>query len=92
MTNVGIVYFVNELLLYDVTAKKMFKEDLPADLRIAKSDYMLSWGYKPTLVSPGSIVRELNQYRSSACLTEVLSPLILQDRRKGQETTLEAAS
>ena len=33
------------LLLYDVTAKKILRADLPGDLTVEKSDYMLCWGY-----------------------------------------------
>jgi hypothetical protein len=83
----------NVLLLYDITAKKIFKANMPCDLAVQKSDYMLCWGYKATLVSPESIIGELNEDMErrrgrSAHITEVINPLLLQDRRKGQEATL----
>jgi hypothetical protein len=45
-----------ELLLYDVAAKKIFRANLPGDFAMKKSEYMLCWGHKRTLVSPESIV------------------------------------
>jgi hypothetical protein len=83
----------SNLLLYDVAAKKIFRANLPGDLAMKKSNCMLCWGYKPTLLSPGSIVAELSQdmerWRGrSAHITEVMNPLVLQERRKGQKATL----
>ena len=34
----------DELLLYDVTAKKIFRADMPRDLTVKKSEYMLMLG------------------------------------------------
>lgn len=83
----------DEIWLYDVAAKKVSKAYMPDELVVERSDYELAWGYKPTLVSPESIVggisQELERRRSrSARIMEVTNPLSEHDRRKGQEATL----
>ncbi|CAN6249953.1 unnamed protein product [Urochloa humidicola] len=91
-----VLYFecsIDEVFLYNVAMKKLFKADAPGDLLVDRSDYELAWGYKPTLVSPGSIVGEINQdlvqrRNRSSHITEVINPLFSQDRGKGQEATL----
>lgn len=84
---------IDDIWLYDVATKKIYKADMPGDLMVQRSDYELAWGYKPTLVSPGSIVGEISQdlerrRNRSAHIMEVTNPLSLQDMRKGQEATL----
>ncbi|CAO2043521.1 unnamed protein product [Urochloa humidicola] len=52
----------DKLCLYHVATEKMYKADLPGDLTPEWSDYEVCWGYRPTLVSPESIVVDkLNQ-------------------------------
>ncbi|CAL5030311.1 unnamed protein product [Urochloa decumbens] len=85
--------YINKVLLYDIATKKLYKAVMPGDLTIQKSNYMISWGYKPTLVSPGSIVGEVDQdlerrRNRMVSITEVVNPLSAQDRGKGQEATL----
>nr|TKW06253.1 hypothetical protein SEVIR_7G230900v2 [Setaria viridis] len=84
---------IDDIWLYDVATKKIYKADMPGDLMVQRSDYELAWGYRPTLVSPGSIVGEISQdlerrRNRSAHIMEVTNPLSLQDMRKGQEATL----
>ena len=43
------------------TTKKMIKAILPCNLSPELSEYAFCWGYKPTLVSPESIIGELSQ-------------------------------
>ncbi|KAG2568386.1 hypothetical protein PVAP13_7NG315948, partial [Panicum virgatum] len=84
--------------LYDVATKKLFRADMPGDLTVTSLGcYEISWGYKPTLVSPGSIVGEFDQdleverrrNRSApAHITGAINPLGPLDRRRGQEATL----
>nr|CAB3488099.1 unnamed protein product [Digitaria exilis] len=91
-----VLYFelsIRGLWLYDVAKNTIFKADLPGELTVERLDYEISWGYKPTLVSPGSIVGEISQdlerrRNSSAHIAEVINPLGAQDRRKGEEATL----
>ncbi|TVU15963.1 hypothetical protein EJB05_39508, partial [Eragrostis curvula] len=58
-------------------------------------DYGLCWGYRPTLVSPGSIVGEDGQNAErrrgnrTADMAEVLKPVNEQDKKNGQTTTLD---
>ena len=82
--------------LYDVATKKLFRADMPGDLTVTSLGcYEISWGYKPTLVSPGSIVGEFDQdleverrRNRSAHITGAINPLGPLDRRRGQEATL----
>ncbi|CAN6240703.1 unnamed protein product [Urochloa humidicola] len=83
----------NKVWLYDVATKKLFKAVMPGDLTIQNSNYEISWGYKPTIVSPKSIVGEIDQdlerrRNRSAHIMKVVNPLGAQDKGKGQETTL----
>ncbi|RLN41394.1 hypothetical protein C2845_PM01G06780 [Panicum miliaceum] len=72
--------------------KKMIKATLPYNLSPELSEYAFCWGYKPTLVSPGSIIGELSQEEMSQGRTkdifEPLKPLHDQEKRKGQEAAL----
>ncbi|KAL6636662.1 hypothetical protein ACP70R_024234 [Stipagrostis hirtigluma subsp. patula] len=90
----------NRLYLYHVKAKKMFRKDLPpnlapegSNLKPEKPHYKFCWGYKPTLVSPESIIAgEINQAERRrefmADIMEAWKPTREQDRRKGRKTTL----
>ncbi|CAO2036307.1 unnamed protein product [Urochloa humidicola] len=85
--------YINKVLQYDVAMNKLYKAVMPGDLMIQKSNYKISWGYKPSLVSLESIVGEVDQdleqrRNRSAHITEVVNPLGAQDRGKGQEATL----
>ncbi|KAF8651768.1 hypothetical protein HU200_063286 [Digitaria exilis] len=93
----GVLVLYNELScelwLYDVAKKTIYKADLPGELTVQSFDYEISWGYKPTLVSPGSIIGEVSQdlerrRNSSAHIAEVINPLSALDSRKGEEATL----
>ncbi|CAL5030313.1 unnamed protein product [Urochloa decumbens] len=83
-----------KLCLYHVPTEKMYKADLPGDLTPDWSDYEVCWGYRPTLVSPRSIVIDkLNQGKEShpnlsVEIMQLLKPVKEQEMRKGREATL----
>ncbi|RLN38908.1 hypothetical protein C2845_PM01G22020 [Panicum miliaceum] len=84
-----------KLFLYCTETKKLRELNLPRSLTPEwPSDYALCWGYKPTLVSPGSIVGELNQEEErrrhrTADIMAALKPVNERDRRKGHKETLD---
>jgi len=83
----------DKLCLYRVPNGEMFKAELPRDLPPEMEDFALCWGYKPTLVSPGSIVGdELGQDESRGDqMADIMEPLKLaneKDKRKGHEDAL----
>ncbi|CAN6249948.1 unnamed protein product [Urochloa humidicola] len=86
----------DKLCLYHVAEKKMFKADLPRDLTPDNEDFALCWGYKPTLVSPGSIIGELGQDEKRRDWTvDIMKPLKLaneKDKSKGYEETMDTMS
>ncbi|GJN01893.1 hypothetical protein PR202_ga19195 [Eleusine coracana subsp. coracana] len=51
----------SKLILHKVTTKKMLMKNLSYDLTPKGSHYSFCWDYKPTLLSPRSIIEELNQ-------------------------------
>ncbi|CAL4945084.1 unnamed protein product [Urochloa decumbens] len=77
------------------TKKKMAERNLPTSKTPDRSDYALCWGYKPTLISPGSIVGEVvnqDDERRRDCTAEImaaLKPVDERHRRIGQEETLD---
>ena len=87
----------DKLLLYCTETKKLRELSLLRSLTPeCSSDYALCWGYKPTLVSPGSVVGdgELNQDEESrrhrtADIMAALKPVNERDRRKGHKETLD---
>nr|CAB3492724.1 unnamed protein product [Digitaria exilis] len=84
----------DKLFLYCTATKKLIEVDLPASLTPASSDYAFCWGYKPTLVSPGSVVGELKQDEErrrerAADIMAALKPINVRDRRVGQKATLD---
>ncbi|OEL32928.1 hypothetical protein BAE44_0006054 [Dichanthelium oligosanthes] len=87
----------DKLLLYCTETKNMTEVNLPFSVAPEESeDYTLCWGYKPTLVSPGSIVGELNQDEGrrrdrTANIMAALKPVNERDMRKGQKATLDTA-
>ncbi|RCV40258.1 hypothetical protein SETIT_9G038200v2 [Setaria italica] len=85
-----------KLYMYRVATKAMDKAKLLYNLSPEGSDYALCWGYKPTFVSPGSIVGELSQEAvrptlqdCTAEIMEALKPLSERDKRKGKKATLD---
>jgi hypothetical protein len=70
----------------------MYKVNLPGDLTPERG-YALCWGYRPSLMSPGSIVDKLNQRNepcreSSAEIMQILKPVKEQEMREGRKATL----
>ncbi|KAG2534278.1 hypothetical protein PVAP13_9NG283300 [Panicum virgatum] len=83
-----------KLFLYCTDTKKLRELNLPRSLTPeCPSDYALCWGYKPTLVSPASVVGELNQdegrRRHRTADIMALKPVNERDRRKGHKETLD---
>ncbi|CAL4936687.1 unnamed protein product [Urochloa decumbens] len=88
------IIFGDQLYMYRVASKKMSRAKLLYNLSPVASEYHMCWGYKPTLVSPGSIVGELSQDEESQrlCTAEImesLKPLSESDTRKGKKATLD---
>ncbi|KAF8748250.1 hypothetical protein HU200_012995 [Digitaria exilis] len=84
----------HKLFLYCAATKNLIEVDLPASLRTERSDYAFCWGYKPTLVSPGSVVGEPKQDEErrrdrAADIMAALKPINVRDRRVGQKATLD---
>ncbi|KAL6893820.1 hypothetical protein ACP4OV_007918 [Aristida adscensionis] len=84
----------SRLYLYHVGTKKMFKKDLPPDRSPESTEYKFCWGYKPALVSPGSIAGEISQDENrrrdcTADIVEAWNPVNEQDKRKGHEAMLD---
>ncbi|GJN01886.1 hypothetical protein PR202_ga19188 [Eleusine coracana subsp. coracana] len=85
---------IDRLCMYHVATETMYRANLPCDLNLQVSDYEICWGYRPTLLSPGSIVGELNQVNKeprrhlSAEVMKLLTPVKEQDRRKGRKATV----
>ncbi|CAN6322174.1 unnamed protein product [Urochloa humidicola] len=90
----------DKFLLYrDGIKKKVAELNLPISKTPELSDYALCWGYKPTLVSPGSIVGEVEQGegegeercrdRTVDDIMAALKPVDERHRRVGQEATLD---
>ncbi|KAL6652131.1 hypothetical protein ACP70R_011056 [Stipagrostis hirtigluma subsp. patula] len=82
-----------KLCLYHVACNKMFKANLLDDLAPERSSYAFCWGYKPTLVSPGSIVAEPNQDEErhedrTVDIMKALKPINEEDRNEGKRETL----
>ncbi|KAL6652125.1 hypothetical protein ACP70R_011050 [Stipagrostis hirtigluma subsp. patula] len=85
----------SKLFLYNMATEKMSKASLSCDMAPEGSHYGLCWGYKPTLVSPGSIVGELSQdkellqHNHSADIVEPLKLINDRDKRIGHDATLD---
>ncbi|TVU15962.1 hypothetical protein EJB05_39507, partial [Eragrostis curvula] len=88
------IWYTGYLLLYNVATDNMFRADMPRDFEPDWSEYVFCWGYRPTLVSPMSIVgkikqdKEWSQERPSD-LIEALVDRNEQDRKKGRKATLD---
>ncbi|TVU44420.1 hypothetical protein EJB05_03861, partial [Eragrostis curvula] len=66
---------------------------LPRNVTPEQSGYSFCWGYKPTLLSPESIVGKLSQDEErhrelTANIMEALKPVNERERRKGHKKTL----
>ncbi|CAN6236089.1 unnamed protein product [Urochloa humidicola] len=97
--DVLVMYFkdtLGMLCLYHVATEKMYKADLSGDLTPECWCYQVCWGYRPTLVSPGSIVVDkLNQGKGTCRdhteeIMQLMKPVKEQEKRKGRKATLSA--
>ncbi|TVU15948.1 hypothetical protein EJB05_39492, partial [Eragrostis curvula] len=87
-------WYNGKVCLYNVATEKMLEANLPSDMELDWSNYAICWGYRPTLVSPESIVGVVNQGKErrrdrSAGILHKLKPINEQDKRKGQEEMLD---
>uniref|UniRef100_A0A0E0LVV8 Uncharacterized protein n=1 Tax=Oryza punctata TaxID=4537 RepID=A0A0E0LVV8_ORYPU len=78
---------------YDDATEEVSHLNTPPNASPEKQDYLICWGYKPTLVSPASIVGELSQHEQqrrdlAACVLAALKPANELDRRMGQLAAL----
>uniref|UniRef100_A0A0E0LWA5 F-box domain-containing protein n=1 Tax=Oryza punctata TaxID=4537 RepID=A0A0E0LWA5_ORYPU len=83
----------SSIVLYDDATEEVFRLDAPPHASPEKSDYRICWGYKPTLVSPASIVGELRQDEQqrrdvAADVLAAVKPVNEVNKRKGQKATL----
>ncbi|CAO2043524.1 unnamed protein product [Urochloa humidicola] len=86
----------DNLFVYTVATGKMLKKTLHRDLAPDSSEYAICWGYKPTLVSPGSIIgnthsQGVDQRRPElpADMLKALQLVAERDGKKGQKATLD---
>ena len=88
-----------KLCMHCTTTKKTIEVNLPRKLTPSEEwEYAMCWGYKPTLVIPGSIVvgdgeaiisqDEEERRARTADIMAALLPLNERDRRKGHKATL----
>jgi hypothetical protein len=86
-----------KLCMYCTATKRMIEVNLPRKLTPREEwEYAMCWGYKPTLVSPGSIVvgeaiisqDEKERRARTADIMAALMPLNERYRRKGHKATL----
>jgi F-box interacting protein len=81
--------------LYDITDERMTKTEMPIDVKPEEAAYTLCWGYKPTLVSPGSIVGDEEEGRRrrgrdrTADIVAAVRPVRERDVRRGRKATLD---
>jgi hypothetical protein len=95
----GLTVSNNKLCLYQLaTGRNMLDAKLPCDLVPDDSHYALCWGYKPTLVSPQSIL-ELSQdeerrrnIANAKDIMEALKPIRDKDSREGPKAILDTVS
>ncbi|KAL6838863.1 hypothetical protein ACP4OV_031299 [Aristida adscensionis] len=83
-----------ELFLYNTATEELLRADLPGDVAPVDSGYEICWGYKPTLVSPASVVGELSgdeepRRDGSAEIVAALRPVSDRDKRRGHDATLD---
>uniref|UniRef100_J3MU27 F-box associated beta-propeller type 3 domain-containing protein n=1 Tax=Oryza brachyantha TaxID=4533 RepID=J3MU27_ORYBR len=92
----GVVLAVDEqstISLYDDATGEVSQLNPPPDASPEMRDYRVCWGYKPTLVSPASVVGELNQGEQqqrdlAAKVLAAVNPLNEMNKRKGQDAAL----
>ncbi|CAL5069701.1 unnamed protein product [Urochloa decumbens] len=85
------------LFVYNIATGKMLKKTLHRDLAPDSSEYTICWGYKPTLVSPGSIIGNMqnqagvDQSRRElpADMVKALQLVAERDGKKGHKATLD---
>ncbi|KAK3145660.1 hypothetical protein QOZ80_3BG0255740 [Eleusine coracana subsp. coracana] len=88
----------HRLCLKNASTNKTFDATLPSNVTPEWPDYAFCWGYKPTLLSPGSIVanklskRQERLRKCAANVMEALKPVNEGERRKGHKATLGTAS
>jgi F-box interacting protein len=91
------LYNADRLFLHDLTTGKMFMPNLESVVTLKcseSSNLAFCWGYRPTLEAPSSVVGKLNKDKDDGCrecstyIMKALKPVAEQDRRKGQEATL----
>ncbi|TVU44412.1 hypothetical protein EJB05_03853, partial [Eragrostis curvula] len=70
------------------SSTRVLETNLPRHMTPEWSDYAFCWGYKPTLLSPGSIVGKQDE---DSRRTEVLKPVNERERRKWLGATLDTA-
>jgi hypothetical protein len=60
--------FMDPSILYLLSplTTKIFCTNLPPNLKSGLNEYACCWGYKPTLVPPGSVVGELRQEKKKS--------------------------
>uniref|UniRef100_A0A0E0KUJ6 F-box associated beta-propeller type 3 domain-containing protein n=1 Tax=Oryza punctata TaxID=4537 RepID=A0A0E0KUJ6_ORYPU len=81
--------------LYDITNERMMETKMPIDVKPEEAAYTLCWGYKPTLVSPGSIVGDGDEEDGRRCLDRTadilaaVKPVRERDVRRGRKATLD---
>ncbi|CAN6276771.1 unnamed protein product [Urochloa humidicola] len=88
----------DDLFVYNATTGQMSsKATMHRDLAPDQSEYAICWGYRPTLVSPGSIIgnmqsqEEVDQRRRElpADMVKALQLVAERDGKKGHKATLD---
>ncbi|KAF2920247.1 hypothetical protein DAI22_08g195500 [Oryza sativa Japonica Group] len=83
----------SSIFMYDDATGEVSRLNPPPDASPEKSDYRIRWGYKPTVVTPASIVGEFDQEKQrcrdiAADVLAAVTPLNEMHKRKGQEAAL----
>lgn len=83
----------DKLRLYDVATDKAFEANLQDNQVPDWSNHTLCWGYRPTLVSPETVVSKLvnhdvELHQDPASILQPLMPANEQDRKRGRKVTL----
>ncbi|EAZ43169.1 hypothetical protein OsJ_27761 [Oryza sativa Japonica Group] len=83
----------SSIFMYDDATGEVSRLNPPPDASPEKSDYRICWGYKPTVVTPASIVGEFDQEKQrcrdiAADVLAAVTPLNEMHKRKGQEAAL----
>ncbi|GJM97063.1 hypothetical protein PR202_ga13961 [Eleusine coracana subsp. coracana] len=81
----------HRLCMKNASTNKTFDATLPSNVTPEWPDYAFCWGYKPTLLSPGSIVgnklskRQERLRKCAANVMKALKPVNERERRKGAQ-------